>query len=67
VTVLGLSGVNRENGWIRILIGMGLVWYSWVNGRGDVSLFLGGMVLAEWSRLSVRAGSGGRRCLGVGA
>jgi hypothetical protein len=64
VTVLGLSGGKRD-GWMRILIGMGLVGNSLVNGRWDVSLFLGGMVLAEWSRLSVRAGSGGRRCLGV--
>lgn len=49
VTVLGLSGVNRGNGWMRMLLGMGLVHWSLRGGRWDVSLFLGGMVCAEWS------------------
>jgi peptidoglycan/LPS O-acetylase OafA/YrhL len=52
VTVLGLSGVNRGNGGMRILIGIGLVWYSLAHGRWDVSLFLGGVVLAEWSLIT---------------
>jgi peptidoglycan/LPS O-acetylase OafA/YrhL len=51
-TVLGLSGVNRGNGWMRVMIGVGLVWYSLVHGRWDVSLFLGGAVLAEWSLIT---------------
>ena len=49
VTVLGLSGVNRGHGWMRIAIGTGLVGWSLRGGRWDAALFLGGMVCAEWS------------------
>ncbi|KAH8775132.1 acyltransferase family-domain-containing protein [Hyaloscypha finlandica] len=49
VTVLGLSGMNRGHGWMRIAIGTGLVGWSLRGGRWDAALFLGGMVCAEWS------------------
>jgi peptidoglycan/LPS O-acetylase OafA/YrhL len=52
VTVLGLSGVNRGKGWMGIAVGTGLVWYAIWGGRWDVGLFLGGVVLAEWSLIN---------------
>ncbi|KAE9363262.1 hypothetical protein N431DRAFT_433404 [Stipitochalara longipes BDJ] len=49
VTVLGLAGIGRGDGWVRLLLGTGFVGWSLKGGRWDVSLFVGGTVCAEWS------------------
>ncbi|KAN0104229.1 Acyltransferase family domain containing protein [Hyaloscypha variabilis] len=57
--VLGLAGVQRGRGWGKVLVGTGVVGWSLRGGRWDVSLFVGGIVCAEWSLMLAEWREGG--------